>query len=152
MREIKFRAWHKEYKAMIPWKLFVELFEGLKIGVTDRMIHKVNDFSGEVERELSPFANYKDYRGINIFEHPDFEIMQYTGLKDKNGKEVFEGDIICKNPNFKFTVVWKDNWAKFCLYANFLVKGAVKKTAFMSIQQVQRMEIIGNIYENPELL
>lgn len=71
------------------------------------------------------------------------EPMQYTGLKDKNGKEIYEGDIIKAPHDFgpggwvekQFTVCW-DN----------------EKGYQWSYWKLDELEIIGNIYENPELL
>jgi len=67
MREIKFRAWDRgNGKMSIPFK------------IGDRYI---------------TFSDHRDY--VHLWQHiPHIEIMQYTGLKDKNGKEIYEGDII----------------------------------------------------------
>lgn len=65
------------------------------------------------------------------------ELLQYTGLKDKNGKEIYEGDIIGSNMNGQrqcHEVRWVDESAKWSMY------------------WYDDPEIIGNIYENPELL
>lgn len=80
--------------------------------------------------------------------------MQYTGLKDKNGKEIYEGDVLNFNPVIAFsedelggTVVWDSEWSSF--------KVETKSGNFISIHysgNTDLVEIIGNIYENPELL
>jgi hypothetical protein len=72
-----------------------------------------------------------------------FVAMQYTGLKDKNGKEVYEGDIIRVN-NEKMELVFRDGyfgWGK-------QHKGMYSFDPF----GCEEIEVIGNIYENPELL
>lgn len=90
---------------------------------------------------------------------PDEVLMQYTGLKDKNGNEIYEGDIVCvthqdkpysrslKTKNFNCEVYFSDNDASFHYrwpkdYGAFRVGMTLGK----------RCEVIGNIYETPELL
>ncbi len=75
------------------------------------------------------------------------DLMQYTGLKDKNGKEVYEGDILdddSKNP-FKINEMQDAQFTWKMLKEN--VSGI-----FPSDCEYEECKIIGNIYENPELL
>ena len=73
-------------------------------------------------------------------ESKDFILMQYTGLKDKNGKEIYEGDILhiitadMVNLNYKCVVEWSENG----YYKDFV--------------NYDMAEVIGNIYENPTLI
>ena len=78
------------------------------------------------------------------FEWDDsLPIMQFTGLKDKNKKEIYEGDIIVHN-NRKLIVEFVD-----CGFALKQKNG----TYWKDFNHVTKyMEVIGNIYENPELL
>lgn len=68
-------------------------------------------------------------------------IMQYTGLKDKNGKEIYEGDILKFNTKGGNEMVYEVKW-----------KGKGFKPTRMSEDNQEEIEIIGNIYENKELL
>ena len=83
---------------------------------------------------------------IKHCQHHFGELMQYTGLKDKNGKEIYEGDILYDRSEYggNKTVTWNQSMPSFqfdkLLGYSFCKQGA------------EMCEIIGNIYENPELL
>ena len=82
-------------------------------------------------------------------EQRPFNIMQYTGMEDKNGREIYEGDIV------KFISRLDDNkrmgmvryWAGD---AAFLIE--CEREIFFLFHDALNREVIGNIYENPELL
>src|SRR3989304_9140917 len=78
----------------------------------------------------------------------EFEIMQYTGLKDKNGKEIYEGDILRTNEHIDF-IVWNE---KKCGFSYSNDKSNMSLPQWFEHGQYSGTEIIGNIYENPELL
>ena len=81
---------------------------------------------------------------------PDHRILeQCTGLQDKNGKLVYEGDIIDHNGCKPAEVVWSKRAAKFCyrLYVQGTYGRKVPK-----LYSIANCEIIGNIHGNPELL
>lgn len=69
------------------------------------------------------------------------EIMQYTGLKDKNNKEIYEGDILKFNTKGGNEMIYEVKW-----------RGKGFKPTRMSEDNQEEIEIIGNIYENTELL
>ncbi len=75
----------------------------------------------------------------NNYDSNEYPFMQYTGLKDKNGKEIYEGDILRKTTDRrkKSVVAWDKKLAMFDGFDTF---------------EMERIEIIGNIYENPDLL
>lgn len=95
------------------------------------------------------FAYYKENSipsKVNI-------IMQFTGLQDQNGVDIYENDIVIRNENAcdgtyisKYKVGYEKNY--FCLeilQSHIFKKGAI-------IKNMEQCEVIGNIYENPELL
>lgn len=123
MREIKFRAWNECEKIM------------------------EYDIQEEYDGDLSCFGCYLN----NEF----WEVMQYTGLKDKNGVEIYDGDILRVR---HFTPQSKDGVALWC--ENVEVKYLESLAQFVTLDSSQKdnyiinelSEVIGNIYENPELL
>lgn len=79
------------------------------------------------------------------------KIMQFTGLRDKNGKEIYEGDIIQKKTRERRremiqvgSVTWDEKVLGFNIYRTDHYIGM--------LTWVDDIEVIGNIYENPELL
>jgi hypothetical protein len=128
MREIKFRAWLKEEKKMVN----VET-----IDFTDKSIQYL---------EKNEFINAYLLRRM-IFD--DIELMQYTGLKDKNGKEIYEGDILFfRDENMKYVVVWQD--AAFII-KSIEIRKYSEKMCWLDDTEIC-CEIVGNIYENKKLL
>lgn len=84
----------------------------------------------------------------------DFILMQSTGLLDKNGKEIFEGDIV-KYESGCYTYIEEVAYNKF--FAGFGVKDAnanIILTFWVLAEDVDlsSLEVVGNIYQNPELL
>ena len=130
MRELKFRAWGKENNIML-YQNFC-----LYIPIKDE------------DMCLADFLADKNYK-----------VMQYTGLKDKNGKEIYEGDIISykalkekrKDKIFRNVI----EWANYSGTLGWIIRGNDKRVYIpLNSNQVfnHNIEIIGNIYENPELL
>lgn len=124
-REIKFRAWHKNLKKMF------------KIGQIT------------LEKGIWNFEpNDRDFIGMSIPYQPSFVLMQYTGLNDKNGKEIYEGDIVGDN-KIKWIVKWNKNRMGFSLYPT---KEQLYDEMPINIENKLGFKILGNIYDNPELL
>lgn len=121
----KFRAWLKQYK---------------------KMVDEVNDmtfFEGNLE-----FIGCRPADGVSFqYCADDIILMQSTGLKDKNGKEIFEGDILASD-NYPVNGVVEFR-ANLGMWVNLL-----KSYSYYEYlgNVANSREIIGNIYENPELL
>lgn len=130
-REIKFRAWEKNRKEML--EVLGVFFD---VGTIK---HKPLKIKGNT----NPFNE-----GYPNTYFRDIEVMQYTGLKDKNGKEIYEGDIvefpIGNGDLIKQQVVFQRG--AFTTESGRMW-GYEKDTLYLGWY-----EVIGNIYENPELL
>jgi uncharacterized phage protein (TIGR01671 family) len=163
MREIKFRVWNKNKKKMIN---VCKLHFGGALGVWGLTAIT------EMEYWMGAAAEGKTVR------YEDYELMQYTGLKDKNGKEIYERDLI------KFTLPeWKLPTGYQDYDGDFENDTVSERTIICEVQirptrgtgmiyrkdvddeitdinlkyhwfkiHTKTDEIIGNIYENPELI
>ncbi|EPD8701567.1 YopX family protein [Listeria monocytogenes] len=120
MRVIEFRAWDKEVKEMDYNPSVIEIWQNKPINEQFRL---------ESEEKLV--------------------WMQYTGLKDKNGKKIFEGDIV----NCKFFDRMVGDIAGVINFIDCVwAVSDFKNKRLYQLIDVDNIEIIGNIHENPELL
>jgi len=96
---------------------------------------------------LSPLFSPAGYGLLN----PSLKLMQYTGLKDKNGVEIYEGDILqvpVKDGN-KYKIVFNDGG--FTVVNLDSASARPASNDYLKVYAAQE-EVIGNIYQNPELL
>lgn len=141
MRDIKFRAWDVESKEMTLPNDILEVLVSMKNEVY-AMVKGRNETLGGINRDNTI-------------------LMQYTGLKDKNGVEIYEGDIV------KYYDFWDEltggrekGQQRICrveyVGSGFLVvqgdEDGYEQDLFMVKINDDDLEVIGNIYENPELL
>lgn len=133
-REIKFRAWNEKHSI-----------------ATLRMMYEV-------------YINPEGKVGHPDGEYYELPLMQFTGLKDKNGKEIYEGDILktfwqhdgVSNYDYELVgeVKWDEEWLHFMIEKD---KGdSTIAYPLHSFEQdeldAESIEVIGNIYENPNLI
>lgn len=117
------------------------------------------------ENQEMPFLMMKDFHGITYPVYPE-TVGQYTGLTDKNGKKIFEGDILAGDEypysyetawNYFAEVVWLDDGKAFGLYTFKNPQSNVRGvshglTDYMDDFESSEWEIIGNIHDNPEMI
>ncbi|EOU1917656.1 hypothetical protein E6V23_07670 [Clostridium perfringens] len=135
-REIKFRVWDKTSDSM----LYQDDFERVELDTKNKMVTLI----AEEESDKSHYVlDYED--GIEA------EILQYTGLKDKNGKEIYEGDILINTNKSKLNLGIENQ--KYLIVYRALGFGLKPLFKGMALKfNYTDLELIGNIYENPELL
>ena len=125
--EIKFRAWDEVDGTFIPCHsdLFAEIIER-------------NGFSWPTMQK-NP-------------EYPQIHVMQYTGLNDKDGREIYDRDIV----RYKLGGEWVVGDVRYDVYAARYVKRAEKIGELWDYKDLSSYigstSVIGNVYENPELL
>ena len=130
MRDTKFRAWDEMNKVMHYNFKFINSGDS----GNDWVIFISDKFTLE-NHETNPFKNPSPYFS------QQFKKMQYTGLKDKKGVKIYEGDIV----KLKY-VSHPQQISYSTVLASFIIGNEYMFTV------VQDIEVIGNIYENPELL
>ena len=123
-REIKFRGYNYQYKKWFYGSLFIQNYD--------------NDFMLSNSRIM-----IIDDKGYSVMVD-NGTIGEYTGLKDKNGVEVYEGDKVMfdyewTEPDEIGVVTWNKDTA------SFQIKGHIPSS---SMKHLDRMKVIGNIYEN----
>ena len=129
MREIKFRV-------LIDHKIYYQ----------DKYnAYGDNLASIDICKKTITITSFYNYKNVYRFEDEEVKLMQYTGVKDKNGTEIYEGDIYhVGDKNIRYLVVWFDS--------GFEGK-QLRSTSYAGLKSwAKDIEILGNIYENKNLL
>lgn len=132
-RTLKFRAWDKLLKEMLTGY-------GFLVGASGKF-YLDTGFD-----EVTASDSRRD----------DFVMMQFTGLKDKNGKEIYEGDVLrlidseFEEGNNYVTVEWNNEVAGFDPFIDY-VQFSISPVSGVG-DDPKNCEVIGNVFENPELI
>jgi uncharacterized phage protein (TIGR01671 family) len=136
-RQIKFRAWDKTYSLM-NYKV--------QVGNTDHA--DPNDTCNSIWVDSGDF---KTIGWMNADENC-IDLMQFTGLKDKNGKEIYEGDIIQWTSSNVFSLGEIRKVQINYVQAQYWGQGRNLGVYLAELLANEKCEVIGNVFENPELL
>ena len=129
---IKFRVWNKKDNQMIDWFTLTQ--------------NAWNTFIGE-----NPLSLLYE---VLVARKDDFEVMQFTGLTDKNGKEIYEGDIITFEDDPPGVVKWDSDFSCWVCFESdeIISESDIFDWCQLIKRQCKHYIVIGNIYDNPELL
>lgn len=152
MRELKFKIWDRQANRWAENDCSLHCCSNWQI---DPFTGKLTDFvsaldSDEVTRynaDPAPDYYWKDGQIVN---EPRYVLVQFTGIKDKNGKEIYEGDILIFRPAYDESLGGQ--------FGNAIFSVSFKDASFRFGDELADQEganyyeVIGNIFENPELL
>ena len=142
MRELKFRIWDLKYNEMLP--------------KSDDYGQYLLSLHGKCFLTTGVFQTKK-------YAFDECVLMQYTGMKDKNGKEIYEGDIVeirilnkDDNPDAKIAPDW-ETVEKYEVYWNthdccFMMRNNKTNHRKMPKFIIENVTVVGNIFENKDLL
>jgi uncharacterized phage protein (TIGR01671 family) len=146
MRELKFRVWNKATKSWLNDDAGTHCWSEYCLNIfTGEVVEIVTSDNKFFSRANEP--NFYFDKNAHVKESP-YVVQQYTGLKDRHEKEIYEGDIVkvyseeFENENFTGKVIFDEG--SFLTWIN--------KNDIRSVWSGDDIEVIGNIMENPELL
>lgn len=144
MRDIRFRAWDKRLKM---WCYDFPNLGGFTLFGEVLLIDGFSSHFGE-----NPAQDGNGNRLNSLDRLDDIEFTQFTGLHDKHGKEIYEGDILKYSDGSDVShhrIFWDDKAAR---WMDKRLEDGDSSTAYDGFEFVRDCQIIGNIYQNPELV
>jgi len=130
MREIKFRMWDKKHKKWAD-------------------VNQLTDWNTyDIFAVVLKGNHHCPYQVFSVKSDVEYDLLQYTGLKDKNGKEIYDGDIVKS---------WDEESEDADEYIDEVKLNLISgiwfgKNRYCHLGLPRGFEVIGNIYENPDLL
>lgn len=145
MREIKFRVWDNSWKRMRTPRMGGYWINGCGNVVSE-------DLNRTIEKNRNSYRSLLPSIELELYEKGRFALMQFIGHKDRNGKDIYEGDVVRKwNRLHQFDngmpVPTKSDTVEreFVLYD-------IRQCSIFEASDMRYYEVIGNVHENPELL
>lgn len=126
MRELRFRVWYKVESKFLDSSILL----------------------AEIRSKQILWEDDQNPKAIEFFDD-NYTFCEYTGLKDKNGVEIYEGDILQDNKGKTFEVKWNELYASFGMRDPSLGRNSAP---LRGLHPASQLEVIGNIYENQDLL
>lgn len=144
MRKMGFKVYQKYFNRMLP----IRSISFDKYGNIEDITVDNRGMNGK----YNVIPVFSTYRKESDFDLEALEILQSTGITDKNGNNIFEGDIIKVNHNSSYENPLLCEWDEYNACFKFTDKNDYDCAYYLNQKDLSQNEVIGNIYDNTELL